>query len=184
MNIELHEIPVREIIAGYIDDAENGVRGYNGRLNIRPAFQREFIYKDKQRDEVIYTVRKNFPLNVMYWVKSDGGNFEVLDGQQRTISICQYVTNCFSVMIDGMLGTDIASCGLSWLSDGALGTLSLLLRCVAAGLRCRGGYRQLLNNACCRHLLRRLSGRCEWWLMFGYVIHYRCILWRIQFGCE
>ena len=102
MNIELHEIPVREIIAGYIDDAENGVRGYNGRLNIRPAFQREFIYKDKQRDEVIYTVRKNFPLNVMYWVKSDGGNFEVLDGQQRTISICQYVTNCFSVMIDGM----------------------------------------------------------------------------------
>lgn len=102
MNIELHEIPVREVIAGYVDDAENGVRGYNGRLNIRPAFQREFIYKDKQRDEVIYTIRKDFPLNVMYWVKSDDGDFEVLDGQQRTISICQYVTNCFSVMIDGM----------------------------------------------------------------------------------
>ena len=87
MKIKLHEIPVREVVAGYKDSAENGVVGYDGRLNIRPAFQREFIYKDKQRDEVIRTITKNFPLNVMYWVKNDDGNFEVLDGQQRTISI-------------------------------------------------------------------------------------------------
>jgi hypothetical protein len=97
MNIKLHEIPVREIVKGYMDSAENGVVGYSGRLNIRPAFQREFIYKDKQRDEVICTVRKNFPLNVMYWVKSDNGNFELLDGQQRTISLCQYVNGDYSI---------------------------------------------------------------------------------------
>lgn len=89
MKIKLHEIPVREVVNGYKDSAENGVVGYDGLLNIRPAFQREFIYKDKQRDEVIRTVINNFPLNVMYWVKSDDGNFEILDGQQRTISICQ-----------------------------------------------------------------------------------------------
>lgn len=97
MKIKLHEIPVKEVVAGYKDSAENGVVGYNGRLNIRPAFQREFIYKDKQRDEVIRTVMKNFPLNVMYWVKSDNGNFEILDGQQRTISVCQYVSGDFSI---------------------------------------------------------------------------------------
>ncbi|MDW5299531.1 MAG: DUF262 domain-containing protein [Sedimentibacter sp.] len=97
MKIKLYEIPVREVVEGYIDSAENGVIGYNGRLNIRPAFQREFIYKDKQRDEVIRTVQKNFPLNVMYWVKSDDGNFEVLDGQQRTISLCQYVNGDYSI---------------------------------------------------------------------------------------
>ena len=97
MKIKLHEIPVREVVAGYKDSAENGVVGYDGRLNIRPAFQREFIYKDKQRDEVIRTITKNFPLNVMYWVKNDDGNFEVLDGQQRTISICQYVQGDFSI---------------------------------------------------------------------------------------
>lgn len=101
MKIELHEIPVRDIVNGYIDSAENGVVGYGGKLNIRPAFQREFIYKDKQREEVVHTVRQGFPLNVMYWVKSDDGNFEVLDGQQRTISICQYITEPFSVTIDG-----------------------------------------------------------------------------------
>jgi hypothetical protein len=97
MKIKLHEIPVKEVVEGYIDSAENGVIGYNGRLNIRPAFQREFIYRDKQRDEVIRTVIKNFPLNVMYWVKGDDGNFEVLDGQQRTISLCQYVNGDFSI---------------------------------------------------------------------------------------
>ena len=102
MKIELHEIPVRDVVSGYVDSAENGVVGYGGKLNIRPAFQREFIYKEKQRDEVVHTVIRNFPLNVMYWVKGDDGNFEVLDGQQRTISICQYVTGDFSVMIDGM----------------------------------------------------------------------------------
>ncbi len=70
MKIELYEIPVRDVVSGYKDSAENGVVGYSGKLNIRPAFQREFIYKDKQRDEVINTVIKNFPLNVMYWVKT------------------------------------------------------------------------------------------------------------------
>jgi hypothetical protein len=97
MKIKLHEIPVREVATGYIDSAENGVTGYSGHLNIRPAFQREFIYRDKQRDEVIRTVQKNFPLNVMYWVRGDSGDFELLDGQQRTISLCQYVAGDFSI---------------------------------------------------------------------------------------
>lgn len=102
MKIELHEIPVGDVANGYVDSAENGVVGYGGKLNIRPAFQREFIYKEKQRNEVVHTVMRNFPLNVMYWVKSDDGNFEMLDGQQRTISICQYVKDEFSVVIEGM----------------------------------------------------------------------------------
>lgn len=97
MKIELHEIPIRDVVEGYVDSAENGVVGYGGKLNIRPAFQREFIYKDKQRDEVINTVTRNFPLNVMYWVVNDDGNYEMLDGQQRTISICQYVKGEFSI---------------------------------------------------------------------------------------
>lgn len=97
MKIKLHEIPVKEVAKGYVDNAENGVVGYDGKLNIRPAFQREFIYKDKQRDEVIRTIMKDFPLNVMYWVKGDDGNYEVLDGQQRTISLCQYVNGDYSV---------------------------------------------------------------------------------------
>lgn len=97
MKIELYKIPVREVIDGYKDSAEEGVTAYDGKLDIRPKYQREFVYKDKQRDAVIETIKKGFPLNVMYWVKTDQGNFEVLDGQQRTISIGQYVNNDFSL---------------------------------------------------------------------------------------
>lgn len=97
MKIELNEIMISEVINGYKDSEENGVVGYDGKLNIRPAFQREFIYKEKQRDEVVNTVRHGFPLNVMYWVRSGEDKFELLDGQQRTISICQYVNGDYSI---------------------------------------------------------------------------------------
>ena len=97
MNIKLKEITVRELAKGYQDNAEAGVVGFGGKLDIRPPYQREFIYKDKQRDAVINTVTKDFPLNVMYWAVRDDGNFEVIDGQQRTISLCQYVDGDFSI---------------------------------------------------------------------------------------
>ena len=96
MKIELKEITVRELTNGYQDNEEKGVFGYGGKLDIRPPYQREFIYKDKQRDAVIDTVTKNFPLNVMYWAVREDGNFEVIDGQQRTISIAQYIEGDFS----------------------------------------------------------------------------------------
>ena len=97
MKIELHEITVREVAENYTDNNEDGVTGYNGRLDIRPAFQREFVYKDKQRDDVIRTLKQGFPLNVMYWVKREDGHYDLLDGQQRTISVCQYVNGDFSL---------------------------------------------------------------------------------------
>lgn len=97
MKIELHEITIRDIVKGYIDNAEDGVQGYDGLLNIRPEYQREFVYDEAKRNAVITTILKGFPLNVMYWVKNNNGTFEVLDGQQRTISFCQYVNNDFSL---------------------------------------------------------------------------------------
>src|SRR3989338_5899622 len=103
MKIELHRIKIRAVIDGYKDSAEEGVVAYGGKLDVRPKYQREFVYKDKQRDAVIDTVRKGFPLNVMYWVKTDEGNFEVLDGQQRTISLGQYINGDFSVNFNGRL---------------------------------------------------------------------------------
>lgn len=100
MKIELKKITVSELTNGFKDNDENGVVGFGGKLDIRPPYQREFIYKDKQRDAVIDTITRNFPLNVMYWAVREDGNFEVIDGQQRTISACQYVNGDFSV--DGL----------------------------------------------------------------------------------
>ena len=45
MKIDLHEITIRDLCASYEDLSiqEEGITGYNGRLNIRPKYQREFV---------------------------------------------------------------------------------------------------------------------------------------------
>ena len=96
MKIELKEITIRELTENYQDNEENGVVCFGGKLDIRPPYQREFVYKEKQREAVIDTVTNDFPLNVMYWAVREDGNYEVIDGQQRTISICQYVNGDFA----------------------------------------------------------------------------------------
>lgn len=96
MKIELKQIPIRDLVKGYVDNAESGVVAYDGKLDVRPPYQREFVYKDKQREAVIETVTMGYPLNVMYWATRDDDTFEVIDGQQRTISICQYVNGDFA----------------------------------------------------------------------------------------
>lgn len=96
MKIELKEITVRELTDGYEDNQENGVIGYGGKLDIRPPYQREFIYKEKQSEAVIDTITKDYPLNVMYWAVREDENFELIDGQQRTISICQFIEGDFA----------------------------------------------------------------------------------------
>lgn len=96
MNIELHKISVRDLTAGYEDNDENGVKAYGGKLDVRPPYQREFVYNENQRNAVIDTLSNGFPLNVMYWATREDGTFEIIDGQQRTISICQYVAGDFA----------------------------------------------------------------------------------------
>ena len=89
MQIDELKVTVGEVCEGYFNDAEEGVVGYDERLDIRPKYQREFVYKDAQRDEVIRTVMKGLPLNVIYWckVKKDDGSdgFEVLDVRGKLI---------------------------------------------------------------------------------------------------
>jgi len=101
VKIELNNVTVRDVAENFVDNDEEGVVGYNGKLNIRPKYQREFVYDEKKRNAVVETIRRGFPLNVMYWAVNEDGTYEVLDGQQRTISFCQYVAGDFSMEIDG-----------------------------------------------------------------------------------
>ncbi|NCE66124.1 DUF262 domain-containing protein [Pseudoflavonifractor sp. 524-17] len=109
--IDRIQVTIQELIDGYKEKGPDGIEGvvaYGGRLDVRPAYQREYIYPDKDRDEVIRSVKKKFPINVMYWAKATDGRYELMDGQQRTISICRYAAvrdeadrqsyeQCFSV---------------------------------------------------------------------------------------
>ena len=102
MHIEELKYRVRDIVRGFIDDAENGVRAFGGNLDVRPPYQREFIYSDDKQKKVIDTVIKGYPLNVFYWGTTDiPGQYEMIDGQQRTMSICRFVRNQYSVEFNG-----------------------------------------------------------------------------------
>ncbi len=99
MTIKQIEVTVGDIARGYINSEEQGVRGYGGQLDICPPYQREFIYNEKEQQAVISTVLKGYPLNVMYWVRrSEDAEcpYEVMDGQQRTLSLCEYVDGKFA----------------------------------------------------------------------------------------
>ncbi len=97
MKIEPTKIKVRDLVDGYANRGEDGVVGYHGMLDIRPPYQREFVYGVERQRAVIQSVLKGYPLNSMYWAKNADGTFELLDGQQRTMSICSFVTSVFPV---------------------------------------------------------------------------------------
>ena len=86
MKIEPLSLTVRQLCDGYADHAEDGVVAYGGKLDIRPKYQREFIYSEKQQQAVINTAMHGYPLNTMYRAVRGDGTFEVIDGQQRTAS--------------------------------------------------------------------------------------------------
>lgn len=97
MKIEQRDITVRDLTKGYANN-NTGAIGFDGLLNIRPAYQREFVYDIKQATAVISSIVKGMPLNTMYWYDTgDGEAYELIDGQQRTISICSYVNGDYAV---------------------------------------------------------------------------------------
>jgi len=99
MDISPMNVKVKDVFDGYADNGDDGVFAYGGRLAVRPPYQREYVYNPAQAESVIHTVIKGFPLNVMYWVKVGDDKYEVLDGQQRTLSVMQYLEHKFHITI-------------------------------------------------------------------------------------
>ena len=49
MKIVPHITTVRDLAAGYVNSDGEGVVAYGGRLDVRPKYQREFIYKPEHK---------------------------------------------------------------------------------------------------------------------------------------
>lgn len=101
MKITPKSIKVSEVFDSYADNGEDGVYAYGGKLVVRPPYQREFVYDQTQSESVLHTVLNGFPLNVMYWVKVGNDKYEVLDGQQRTLSVMKYLKHQFPISVNG-----------------------------------------------------------------------------------
>lgn len=103
MKITEEKYKIRDLVEGFVDNDEEGCRALNGKLDIRPKYQREFIYKEPEQKAVIDSILKKFPISVMYWLKRGSGTdddperYEILDGQQRTMSICLFYQKRFAI---------------------------------------------------------------------------------------
>lgn len=102
MVIKETRIRVDDLIRGYRNNEDTGVVAFNGSLDVRPPYQREFVYDDVKQRAVIDTILKGYPLNIMYWGKTGAeGDYELIDGQQRTISICSFARGDFHIIFNG-----------------------------------------------------------------------------------
>lgn len=98
------DITIAQICDGFVYDKNDGkgLYGLSGKLTIQPEYQRNYIYEEKRRDAaVIKSLLKGYPIGLIYFVETEDGNYEVLDGQQRITSIGRFVKDYFSFDWDG-----------------------------------------------------------------------------------
>ena len=116
MEVINKSLTIREICKGYVDNSikdEGGVSSMDGRLNIRPRYQRTYIVDDNKvwKEKLINSIICGYPINRIYIgvdveEKAKGKSFiewalEMLDGQQRTITICNFINGVFPIEING-----------------------------------------------------------------------------------
>lgn len=94
------DITIKELTEGFVYNEleEKGLFGLSGKLTIQPEYQRSYIYADGKKDlAVIDSILKDYPIGLIYFNKTEGDKFEVLDGQQRITSIGRFVTQKFAI---------------------------------------------------------------------------------------
>lgn len=103
-------LPIKDLAEGYIDNSNNdegGVSSMNGRLNIRPRYQRAYVadMTPNWRENLINSILCGFPINRLYIGVCGNdylnGALEMLDGQQRTKTICDFIKGDFHIVFDG-----------------------------------------------------------------------------------
>ncbi len=65
------------------------------KINLRPSYQRNFIWGPKDQKSLIETIMKGCPLPNLFIYNDGNGNYEMVDGQQRSRTIFKYSKNEF-----------------------------------------------------------------------------------------
>lgn len=125
------DITVEQLCEGFIyNELEGkGVFGLDGRLTIQPEYQRNYLYSTGGKDvAVIDSLLKGYPIGIIYFNETEGGNYEVLDGQQRVTSIGRFITNRFAIKDSNGLPQYFSSLSQKT-RDGLLNTPLLIYIC-------------------------------------------------------
>lgn len=75
------EITIKELYAMIVD----------GKIDLRPPYQRNFIWGKKDQQLLIDSILKGYPLPNFFIYKNPNGLYEMVDGQQRAETICRFI---------------------------------------------------------------------------------------------
>jgi len=85
VQIQRDTFSVRELKTDYEDNI----------LVLAPDFQREFVWKLKEKSELIESILMGIPLPMIYFFEDDDGVLQVVDGKQRLTTLFQYLDDEF-----------------------------------------------------------------------------------------
>ena len=95
----INDLTLGELAEGYKDNSENeegGVSGWNGKLEIRPKFQRAFVVDGdtEWQSALIHSVLNERPTGVIYFGEVvEGQHYINIDGQQRLMTLLSFINN-------------------------------------------------------------------------------------------
>ena len=62
-------------------------------INLSPEFQRDFVWKSRQRTRLVESVLLGIPLPAFYFDQNEEGLYQVVDGVQRLTTIREFMNN-------------------------------------------------------------------------------------------
>ncbi len=68
-----------------------------GAIRLDPDFQRNYVWKSKQKSELIESIIMGIPLPLIYLAETMEGNLVIVDGRQRLTTFFDYLDNKFAL---------------------------------------------------------------------------------------
>ena len=66
-------------------------------IDIAPSYQRQYVWSQKQKSELIESILMGIPLPIMYFFENRKGMYQVVDGKQRLSSLFDFINNKYSL---------------------------------------------------------------------------------------
>ena len=70
----------------------------DGEIDLSPDFQRQFVWKDRQRTRLIESVLLGIPLPAFYFDQTSDGAYKVVDGVQRLSTVKQFMNGDYGLL--------------------------------------------------------------------------------------
>lgn len=86
MKYELKELTISDLV-NLIDE---------NRVDLNPEYQRNFIWSPNDQSDLVDTILKNYPVPNFFMYENPNGDFEMVDGQQRSKTIYRFVNGLIS----------------------------------------------------------------------------------------